>query len=277
VAEWLPLWIGAAILLIQLPAAWAAAARSEERRPAFEMHLFVAVWLVCAVLGVCAAKGFYSHFFIEVLPALSVAAAWVLLTVISPMAPTRRALVGGGLFFLMILPLGAAAATYRLAASSILTLQGPRAGLHEDVGLQIARDIKAASPTHPPSLYSFDYPIILYSLTGSTPPTRYAFPMFLSNCFFGFVAGVNAPAEEIRILNTSPQFIVRAVPPLAPLPPNEEAVYRELDGDLSSRYAVFRTYVGAAVYRIRPDAKRATSQGVLTSACPAAAGGRPLR
>jgi len=253
IGEWLPLWCCAALLFVALVRHKTRVFSFRNEDGAARMNLFLTVWLICAFIGVTSAKGFYSHFYIQALPVLSVTTGWAVLTFLPgmPAWSLRKSAVAAVLF--MLIPLFAAGATLVKAARPVLTINGHHVSLHRDTGLLIAQYVRDAPTLRPVKLYDFDYDIIVYSLARTSPPTQYVFPMFLTTCFLSFVSGVDAQTEETRILALHPQFILRSVPQAPALPPWQDNVYAELETTLAAQYVVARTYDGAVLYELRPD------------------------
>ncbi len=77
------------------------------------------------------------------------------------------------------------------------------------------------------------------------------FPSVLTTTFLARVAGVNAPAELARILAGRPLFIVRSLTPNTNPRMIDPRVYALLAATLAADYRLWRTYPGAAVYRLR--------------------------
>ena len=112
----------------------------------------------------------------------------------------------------------------------------------------VARDLKAQNPRE---IYVLDSQPILYALTDQTPPTRYVLPSELFGRLLPGVAGIDATAEVARILATDPTFIIRrSNPPTDPAVINP-AVYGETDQALTAGYALWRSYPGVLVYRVK--------------------------
>jgi hypothetical protein len=253
IGEWLPLWCGAMLLVVS--PFFRKVKSFSLRRDNFtaRFHLFLIVWLFAAFLGVSSAKGFYSHFYIQVLPVLSVVAGWTVLTFFPNIRYWSLMKAGSAGLFLLLFPLFAGVATMIKAVQPVLTISGHHISVHKDIGLLIAQDIRSAPSLRPVKLYDVDFDIIIYSLSKTTPPTRYVFPMFLTTCFLAYVSGVDAQKEETRILALHPQFILRSVPQPAAVRPWEENVYVELANMLATQYFVAKTYQGATLYELRPD------------------------
>jgi hypothetical protein len=187
---------------------------------------FLALWLAGGLAGAAAAKSFYDHYFLQVLPVLCVIAAlaWSCL----PVRPWRWALA-----MLVAAPPACAAAT---ALEETQVPDEPRAAA------------AALNEAHAATLYVFDTQPILYALTGTTPPTRYVLPSVLTGPLLPAVAGVDPLTELNRILATAPGFIARRADPQ-----NEnEAMLAQLDRTLAANYQAFGTYGDIALYQRKP-------------------------
>jgi len=254
--KWTPLFAAAAILFAFAP----LIGRGGKDKPADPLagrfHIFLMLWIVGAFLGVSAAKSFYSHYFLQVLPALCVALAWAALKLI-PAAASRSPLRMAGLAALiLVIPALAAAAALYGQVETLMSRRGAHIAFHPDAPTLIAGDIVKASGAAPPRLYVFDHEPIIYSLAAAPLPTRYAYPAFLTTCFLERVARIDAPAEVGRILATRPEFIVRTLDSIAKLP-IDPASYAELESAVSARYDIWGRYDGAIVYRLRPADRQA--------------------
>jgi 4-amino-4-deoxy-L-arabinose transferase-like glycosyltransferase len=197
------------------------------RRRGFTSN-FPLLWLLGGLIGAVSAKSFYDHYFLQILPALCVLAAygWSRL-------PTGGGLRDLSMFTLATLPLHAGWQALRYAT-------GP------DHPAEIAATLAAA---HAQSLYVFDSQPILYSLTGLPAPTRYVLPSELIGLTLPQVVNINPVAEVSRILATSPQYIVRREPPPGPSVGNPQ-VYAVLDGALAAHYTLVHNWPGDALYRL---------------------------
>jgi len=188
--------------------------------------VFLSAWLLGGLLGAAAARSFYDHYFLQVLPALCViTGVWF-----GRLPGAWRAV-----FLLAVLSLPAWAAQEAL-----------RETMRPDETARIGAVLRAARP---PSLYVFDGQPILYALAGVPPPTRYVLPSELTRNLLPRVAGVDPVAEEARILAQSPAYIVReANPPTDPAVVNR-AVYAELDAALAADYVLWRREGDVLIYR----------------------------
>jgi 4-amino-4-deoxy-L-arabinose transferase-like glycosyltransferase len=193
---------------------------------------FLCLWLAGGLAGAAAAKSFYDHYFLQVLPALCVTTAlagarlkpWSGLWSGPWSGPWRRnAAARLAMAALVAAPPAWAA---QIALRAAMTPDEPRAA---------ATAILAA---HARSLYVFDTQPILYALTGLTPPTRYVLPSVLTGTFLPTVAGIDPLAELNRILATSPQVIARRADPVG----ETLSLVSTLDRTLAADYRAVGTY-----------------------------------
>jgi hypothetical protein len=177
------------------------------------------VWLLGGCAGVVAAKSFYDHYFLQLLPILCIACGLLISRL-----PRLRVLAT---LATLVLPAAAAIGALREAALP-----------------DIPSEIAAVLP--PGSLYVFDSQPILYALTGESPPTRFVLPTVLTGFLLPHVAGVDPVAEVSRILAARPRFIVRRDPP----PALQTPVYALLDKSLAAHYHLWRHFLLTDVYQL---------------------------
>lgn len=209
------------------------------------VELFLAAWLLGGCLGVAAAKSFYDHYFLQLLPALCVTLGWWA-------SRTRPHLNRLGFVLcatVILAPPGWAAFTaLREAAAPVLTWQRGIPTLHPDTPTRMAADLYTALKAAPGRIYVFDSQPILYSLTHQLPPTRYVLPSVLTSRLLARVAGVDARAEVTRILAAQPRFIIRSLTPKTDPAIIDPGVYAALNAALAAHYRLWRSYPGAAIY-----------------------------
>jgi 4-amino-4-deoxy-L-arabinose transferase-like glycosyltransferase len=241
--DWAPLCLMPAVLLIDL-LRLVVTRRTGRTSRVFRVEILLLGWFVAAAIGVAAAKSFYQHYFLQLLPVLSTSLAWVL---------AERLPSGRGRGLLGLLALAWLASTAGGAISETLApVDWQQPGLLKDQPAAIARDLRPDLAAAPGAvLYVFDYEPILYSLTGAPPPTRYAFPSFMISRFLSSIAGVDPLREFAAIMARHPLFIVRSRL-RHPTPERDEmALYAALDRTLASDYVLWRLYPDAAIYRRR--------------------------
>ncbi len=249
--RWLPLFGAAAILLALAPLALLHVARTRVASRAALFHMFLLLWLAGGCVGVAAAKLFYDHYLLQILPVLCISLALVAARFTGGMSLWKREMLFAGI---LAIPCFGAGAALMGACLPLVSAQAGRTAPHPDTPAQIAAAIAHLPAGSPKQVYVFDYQPIIYSLAGQTPPTRYAFPSVLTKCFLSHVAGVRAAAEIHRILAGNPEFIVRSQFPLTEPAVINQAVYDEVNQDIATRYELWRSYSEAAVYRLKPEA-----------------------
>ena len=236
--------------LVVLASAMGLARQWARRRPwraADGVTLFLALWFAGGCVGVAAAKSFYDHYFLQLLPVLCVTLGWCA----SRLPAWRRPMIGLAAALVLALPAWAAAVALRQAGAPVLALRGSQLVIQPDTPLLIARDLGPVLGNRSGGIYVFDGEPILYALLRRQPPTRYVFPSILTNMFLAHVAGVDAPAEVARILAGRPLFIIRSLAPRTDPRVIDLRVYALVDAALAADYRPWRQYPGAAVYRLR--------------------------
>jgi len=224
-------------------------ARALTRRPT-KLHVLLMLWLTGGALGVAAAKSFYDHYFLQILPPLCLALVWVLAR------PRLRLAAWPRWRFLALcaalLAIPAAAGESALAAIRATP----------DTPSRIAAALRPAI-TAGATLYIFDSQPIIYALTNAAPPTRYVFPSVLTKCPLEKVAGIDAAQELAAILSTNPYFILRT--PSPPPPGANRSVYAELTKTLAARYTLSQSYPDALLYHRKPGAPAGALQPIPDS------------
>jgi len=102
------------------------------------------------------------------------------------------------------------------------------------------------------SLFVMHQQPVLYFLTNSALPTKYAYPPFLEEPSFERVAGIDGAAEVARIRSASPQFIVGSIYVF-------DADSRSVQAELAQLYPKYRlifTSDGTMIYQLVRTAKR---------------------
>ena len=194
------------------------------RRRATE--LFLAAWLLGGAVGVVAAKSFYDHYFLQLLPVLCVSL---------------------GVLFAQLRH------TWMRAAFVVAALALPGWAAKTSIGYILAPDVPgeigAALKAEPGSLYVFDSQPIIYALAGKTPPTRFVLPSELIGRSLPRVAGSDPVAEVGRILSQAPEFIVRRSAPETNPAIINPAVYAEMNAAIAAHYHLWRRYPGVLVFQ----------------------------
>jgi hypothetical protein len=246
--RWGPLYLGGAVMLAAAVPVAIRAVRARQLGDDQANHLFLALWLLGGCAGVAAAKSFFDHYFLQVLPVFCVTAGWLLHR--PPVAATwQRPWIL--LLALLSLPVLAAVNAEAAALRPVLRLDRGGLSLVPDSERRIAAALAPQLAAAPGAIaYVFDGQPIIYALLHQAPPTRYVLPSVLTTDFLAGVAGVDAPAEVARILSTRPLFIIRRVRPVVSQNPSNPAVYAEVAAALAARYRLVSVDDGTATYRL---------------------------
>lgn len=159
---------------------------------------FGAAWFVAAALAVAAPGMFFNHYFLIVLPPLSLlaaAGAWALAQRLWPARPV----------WLLGLIVAAMTVNAWIADAARRIELGPGFRKPDPVRL-VAEALHATVPDGAP-VWIANYHPIVYVLADVGLPTRFAFPAHLAGWYSG-VTGIDADAEIDRVLASRPAAIV---------------------------------------------------------------------
>jgi len=222
-----------------------------QRKPGRRLVLF---WVVTSALGVASGGLYFSHYFLQILPVLCVAAGLLLAAAVS----LRPALPRAGLLALALLSLWPLAQAIEPDLGRMIAVAGrppvPGFGLLRDTPARVAADLLpelAAAPGE--TIYVFDGEPVLYSLTHARLPTRYVFPSFLQSRLLAHMIGIDPMAVLDGIMAKRPLFVIRRTNP-----DDQNAATRNLDvyarmrADLAAGYTVWRRYDTMVVWRRNP-------------------------
>lgn len=214
-----PLCVGAGLALLfgrQL-----AASGSEGRG-----LLIGAVWIAAVVIGLVLLRRWYEHYFIQLLPPLSLMAGFVVVRGVLDVARDRSAyLCAAGL--LVASAFFAANRTAFLAAGDLVLQRHARADWAAgDTPRIVARDIEeqlSAGDT----VFVFDQDPVIYYLARAAAPTRYPFP---GHWFDGADGMFDPMADLEQVLARKPRFIVTRLDTFAPPEDAETEAQSAADG-----------------------------------------------
>jgi hypothetical protein len=239
--------------LLWLSSAFVGLRLVRERRNAYENRdgLFILIWLAVGLLGVLATRRFWDHYFLQVLPAMCLLAAYAVIEVLSlDMTRPQRA------FALLIIlfstsMLNPVRANLNAAAQFAQQKYIEKTDEWKDTPLQIAEYLNERTESSD-FIYIVDYQPVIYFLAHAQSPTRYPFPDHLTNPDLTDITGIDPVAELHTIMSESPLYVVRRRDPdNAP-----SSFYSTLDEHLANRYVhetAFRDRDGIEVdlYRLR--------------------------
>jgi hypothetical protein len=243
----LPRWAPAIAAALLLLATMQMDARKKHFTAARRAHALLGLWLIGGTIGVMSAKSFYDHYFLQILPPACLALAFMAQGLSPALLNSRRNLTA--LTAALLLIPGVAGVNALAAIIAPLETKSWPFGFGPDAQARIAAALRpniAAGAR----IYVFDSQPIIYALANAAPPTRFVLPSVLTQCFLPGVAGVNPTREVGRILAANPDYIIRKR--TAPAT-QDSTVYAELNEDLAARYALWRGFGDADVYKLRPD------------------------
>jgi hypothetical protein len=231
-----PLWLGAL---------GALAALLRRRAPEGDRALagVAAAWWATSFVGALLTKRFYSHYFLQTLPAMCLlcacAANWALRGAPGPVTeaavPARARLFAPVLaaIFLVMVPWKEGPLFALEAAQHRFLRHEP----HWGDNASAAADYVAQRWRPGDQFYAFDAEPIIYFLLGVPAPTRFAFPPMLIEPRFSHVAGVDPLVEVEGIMAKRPRFVFRQT--LVGTPPQsrfDARIYAVVDRYLTAGY-----------------------------------------
>lgn len=211
------------------------------------------LWVATSALGVASGGLYFSHYFLQILPVLCIAAG-LLLADLAARARVVR-LCGLALVLLSLWPMDRAIAPdlgrmVEIAVRPVVPGFAPLTDTPAHVAADLVPELtKAPGET----IYVFDGEPILYSLTHARLPTRYVFPSFLQSRLLSHMIGIDPMATLDGIMARRPLFVIRRSNP-----DDRDAATRNLDvyarmkADLAADYTVWRRYDTMVVWRRKP-------------------------
>jgi 4-amino-4-deoxy-L-arabinose transferase-like glycosyltransferase len=195
------------------------------------------LWLLASGIDVVGPMKFWPHYFIMLVPPLSLLAGWAVAYSADLLGHGKSSWIRiAAAALLLAMPARSAMATFMTVRAMD---DGPRA---------VADAILAQEPA-PVSLYVYNYQPIIYYLANLRPPSRFVIPTELSE--FSSSADSGGIEELARILTNRPSLIVVAQPTMAAMPASfDTAVTSALtDYDLLASFPDKAASVTVFVYR----------------------------
>lgn len=197
---------GAMLLWGAALAAAPLAVMIRRRHPAVAMSLAVlGIWLVLALAATLLSRRFYAHYYLQVLPPLSLLAAATIVQAVnldSALPRVRQALLIGLIVAIGLVQPAARYARHSLSEIDALVRRTPRVELLAYTASYL-RDHMAPGDY----LFVAEGAPVLYYLTGASIPTRYVLPPML-NGDLAPMATVDPLAELDRIMALRPRYVV---------------------------------------------------------------------
>ena len=207
-------------------------------------------WVVTSALGVAAGGLYFSHYFLQILPVLCIAAGLLLARIVTGLQGIgRAALLMLAVVSLVPAGLGAAPDLGRMIAVAARPAVG--LGLLRDTPAEVAADLRPELARAPgETIYVFDGEPVLYALLHARLPTRYVFPSFLQSRLLSHMIGIDPLSTLDQIMAERPLFVIRRTnPDDTSAATRNLAVYRRMEADLAAGYTVWRRYDTMVVWR----------------------------
>jgi 4-amino-4-deoxy-L-arabinose transferase-like glycosyltransferase len=242
-AAWLGQARGAALLWLAALAAAPLAWLIRRRHPRAALHLLaLGIWLAFTLTATLLSRRFYPHYFLQVLPPLSLLAAAVIVQAVrldSALPRVRQALLIG-----LVVAIGLAQPAARplgRSAEEVLALlrRTPRTEL-----LVYTAGYLRERMAPDDYLYVAEGDPILYYLTDARLPTRYLLPPLLNDDLSPMI-GVDPLAELDRIMALRPRYVV-----LLEKYRRDPAFLIRLQSHLARDYELERSIQGILLYRL---------------------------
>lgn len=202
----------------------------------------ILLWCGFALLAVLATRRMFQHYFIQLLPPLSVLAAGA-----ASLFGERTSRRGPVLATLALLALIGWRETASSVRDFLMVSERRRAtgsATWGDTPASVAQWLRARlAPGE--QVYVVDWQPILYSLLGQPLPTRYAFPPYLIDSASVALAGTDARREMARVMVRAPRYLVRAARG------NNEGFYRWMDRWTRDHYEPVLDAGSCVVFRLR--------------------------
>lgn len=231
------LWLAA---LAALPLAWSI----RRRHPHVALNLLaLGMWWAFALAATVLSRRYFPHYFLQVLPPLSLLAAAVIVQAVqldSGLPRARQALLVGLIVAIGLAQPIARPLRHSLEEAQVLIRRTPRVELLNYTAAYL-RERMAPDDT----IFVAEGPPILYYLTGAPIPTRYALPAYLNRPDVSVITGIDPLAELERIMALRPRYVV-----LAEDYRHDPVFLAHLQAHLARNYVLERLIQGILLYRL---------------------------
>jgi 4-amino-4-deoxy-L-arabinose transferase-like glycosyltransferase len=209
-------------------------------------------WVLTSAVGVASGGLYLTHYFIQMLPVLSIATGVMVTQAATLIGGWPRVLLLALIASRLIAPVEAA--WVDLGRMIPVAMRPPVGfGPLRDTPAQVAADLRPELAQAPgETIYVFDGEPVLYSLLEARLPTKYVFPSFLLSRLLSYTVNIDPLAQLDAIMAERPLFVIRRTNPGYQSPQTRNvAVYAKMEADLAADYTVWRVYDGMIVFRLR--------------------------
>jgi hypothetical protein len=212
--------------------------------------LVLLAWTVTSSVGVASGGLYFSHYFLQLLPVLCVAAGLMA----GQAAAWRRPVPKAAFLVLMLAGLipSVHEAVVAIGRMVPIAMRAPVGfGPLRDTPADVARDLEPELAKAPgEAIYVFDGEPVLYSLLHARLPTKYVFPSFLLSRLLSYTVNIDPLAQLDSIMAEQPLFVIRRRFPGVQSPQTRNvSVYAKMTADLAAGYTLWRVYDDMIVYR----------------------------
>jgi hypothetical protein len=204
------------------------------------------LWAALALPGICITGRLFAHYFLELLPAQCLVCALVIGATIEE---TRRVSAGrtaAVLGLILLAPaLRAAEKPLLLTARTVYHRYVEGTDHWGDEPAAVAEYLRARL-TKDDFLYVADYHPILYYLVPAKVPTRFPFPIHITDEWWQGLTRTDPQREVRSIFAKRPLYVVKAEE-------KDTSFYRFLHEELERSYQLEQTIGGVAIYRRKDD------------------------
>jgi 4-amino-4-deoxy-L-arabinose transferase-like glycosyltransferase len=188
----------------------------------------IVAWFVFALAGTMSTGRYWDHYYLQLVAPGSILTAVVLAGLLSAAPAGFRGYKAFVLLFALA-PLYTLVYPPALASVGLLK-DAARGQMPPADGPVLVSDYLKARLRPGEAVWVADYEPLVYYLVDPVVPTRYSFPMHLTNLDFGRL-GIQQMAEFRRIMDTRPAYVVLQSPP------SDDMTFPALKAELATRLA----------------------------------------
>ncbi len=206
-----------------------------DRTPA---NLSLAVWFILLFAGACSGGGFYGHYFLPVIPAISIAAGYGLTKLVSECATSDNKLIDTGIALvviaLCIIPVFVSVAPYFKISPEKLSRN--MVGMNPFLEAKVVARYISESTTEKDSIFVIGSEPEIYFLSNRRSASKYIFFYSLTTPYPGVLKDQKKVVAEIR--RNQPKYVVLVQIPtsFAISPSSELYVFKALKRLIASDY-----------------------------------------
>ncbi len=203
--------------------------------------LILGLWILIDMPGICLTKQYWSHYFLQLYPALCLLTALLVAKLLKPAFKTSRLLGTMLAILLFIGPLRHETLRHiKASARSAKAIATSGELFSEDTPTKVARYI-AARTNEQDYIFMVDLMPVVYVLSSTQIPTKYAYPPFIIGKESSVIAGIDPLLELQAIMAKEPVFLAKKHH--RPDPEGTvDALYNQVDKHLKESYRFVKSF-----------------------------------